>query len=107
MGTWSVIDNPHALDIVLQPWLVGEVLVSKALASARSMVSSPGVITSYKTRSCLEILRGGRYYQIPEACQAEGIHLDVVLQLRAKRALFDGEWVVNLWEERMNFESLE
>jgi len=97
----DIIFSASGIDIVVSPFLVGEPLEKLALQSSIDFIKY--LNTKYpldKIKVCpLDILMGGRYYQLPKALKTCGFDCTPV-EVRAKRSLVDDKWCVKIWHDK-------
>ena len=95
----SIIYSAPALEIVCSPRLVGAPLAALARAASADWLRSllPGALGERAVS--LEVLNGGHYYYVADACAGTFGSPCAVASLRAKRSRDDaGAWTVKVWD---------
>jgi len=96
-----IIYSKAGLEVVTQPFLVGNDLREKALTASTDFVKILQPYLSSKDICTLDILMGGRFYQMQRAFENVGLEVNLS-EVRAKRCCKNNEWFVNVWFDDEN-----
>lgn len=105
-----IIESPGALQILLQPWLVGAALVNSARESSEDFLRAAfGIVREFRNSTIDTVtevvpLAGALYYSLAEAFEAVFGETINRCFIGAKRRLSDSGWMTDL--SYLNFEAM-
>jgi len=97
----KIFYSKAGIDVVTQPYLVGKDLEKLAQRCSVDFLKEIADAIQGKKVVVLNILMGGRYYKLHEACQELKIDAQLA-EVRAKRSCDDGKWRVKIWFDENN-----